>query len=92
MKAEKFGEKRNDAARVVALFKEGHTIDAIVEALDMGEAEVEGILRKAGHGTKGKVRLECQKTGRFWHVHSERAAYRMAQMKGLVDYTYGVEA
>lgn len=89
MKTEKFGNKRNSADRAIALFKDGHTVDAIVDALNMGEAEVVGALRNAGLKTSGKITLECTKTGRFWNVYSERAAYLKAQALGLTDYTWG---
>jgi predicted transcriptional regulator len=89
MKTEKFGNKRNSADRAIALFRDGHTVDAIADALNMGEAEVEGALRKEGLKSRGKITLECTKTGRFWNVYSERAAYLKAQTIGLTEYTWG---
>ena len=31
-------------------------------------------------------RVECVKTGRYWRVATEAAAFALARLKGLVDY------
>lgn len=41
---------------------------------------------------RGSWLLIDSKTGRHWKRNTERGCYLMAQMLGLVDYTFGREA
>lgn len=74
----------------IAQMAENMTVAQISARLGITEADVEDMLDRAGKAGQGQWELRCQKTGRFWRCHTERACYRKAQMMGLVDYDFGL--
>ena len=73
----------------IAVMIENMTVAQIADRLGISEADVEGMLDQAGKRGGGSWELRCQKTGRWWRCHTERACYRKAQMLGLTDYDFG---
>lgn len=71
---------------------ENMTITQIAARLGITEADVEDHLERSGRAGQGNWLLRCQKTGRWWRCHTERACYRKAQMMGLTDYDFGMSA
>ena len=74
----------------IAVMAENMTLPQIAARLGITEADVEDYLDQAGKKGQGKWELRCNKTGRFWRCHTERACYRKAQMVGLVDYDFAL--
>lgn len=74
--------------RRIAQMAEHMTVAQIASRLGITDADVEDMLDQAGKKGQGQWELRCNRTGRFWFCHSERACYRRAQMVGLVDYDF----
>jgi len=82
-----FAGTKTSIGRIVGM-AETRSPEEIASILGIDEEEVCDILEKQGKPARSQGVLTCQKTGRFWKVRSERGAYRMAQLQGLVDWEY----
>jgi hypothetical protein len=82
-----FTETKTSAGRILGM-AETRSAQEIASILNIDEDDVCDILQKAGKPVAAIGVLTCNKTGRHWNVRSERGAYRMAQLKGLVDWDY----
>lgn len=80
----KFGDRRSLEAQVNSLI-DTMGPEEIAEAVGVSINTVQEIIGNR----RGRWRLECLKTGRFWMKATERGCYLQAQMSGLVDYTFG---
>lgn len=76
----------------IAQMAENMTVAQIAARLGITDADVEDMLDQAGKKGQGQWELRCNKTGRYWFCHSDRACYRKAQMMGLVDYDFALRA
>ena len=78
---------RNVTDARIAQIAQTKSAAEIADILDMEEDEVIAAIERSGR-TLPRMIVTCEKTGRHWPARSERGAYRLAQIKGLVDWNF----
>lgn len=63
--------------------------EEIAEILGISLNEVADLLEEVG-APQSRVTLRCNRTGRFWHLRSWRAAYFQVCLNGLTDWAWYV--
>ena len=82
-----FTEVKVTSGRVLGM-SETRSPQEIAAILGIDEDEVCEMLEKAGKPVKTANKLICNRTKQVWNVRSERGAYILAMLKGLVDWDY----
>lgn len=80
-------EVKTTAGRITGM-AETRSPEEIADILGIEVEEIYKVLEKAGRPIRASGLLTCQKTGRWWKVRSLRGAYRLAMLKGLVDWDF----